>query len=46
MVEANKNQAKGVNRKGFPIGEDHLQFKHDPQIQSQLDTNGKLTEYS
>ena len=33
MVEANKpSQAKGVNRKGFPIGEDHLGFKHDPQI--------------
>jgi len=23
----------------IPIGEDHLQFKHDPQIQGQLDHN-------
>ena len=27
----------------IPIGEDHLQFKHDPQIQGQLDHNGKYT---
>ena len=43
MVEASSQPARGGQRRvqPIPIGEDHLQFKHDPQIQSQLDHNGK-----
>ena len=47
MVEAQPQAAQGGsggNRRvrPIPIGEDHLQFKHDPQIQGQLDHNGKF----
>ena len=47
MVQANPTPAaqggSSNTRKvrPIPIGEDHLQFKHDPQIQGQLDHNGK-----
>lgn len=41
MVSANQNSNQGGRARPIPIGEDHLQFKHDPQIQSQLDHNGK-----
>ena len=48
MVQANPQPAaqggSSNTRKvrPIPIGEDHLQFKHDPQIQGQLDHNGKF----
>ena len=47
MVQANPQPAaqggsSNTRRvRPIPIGEDHLQFKHDPQIQGQLDHNGK-----
>ena len=40
MVEATNNSNTRRVRP-IPIGEDHLQFKHDQQIQNQLDPNGK-----
>ena len=45
MVEAQPQAQGGSNNRRvrpIPIGEDHLQFKHDPQIQGQLDHNGKF----
>ena len=51
MVQANPTPAAAGGQAGgtrkvrpIPIGEDHLQFKHDPQIQGQLDHNGKLNK--
>ena len=45
MVQANPAPQGGNSNtrrvRPIPIGEDHLQFKHDPQIQGQLDHNGK-----
>ena len=47
MVQANPQPAAGASNNSrrvrpIPIGEDHLQFKHDTQIQGQLDHNGKF----
>ena len=42
MVQANPQPAGASNNRNvrhIPIGEDHLQFKHDSQIQAQLDAN-------
>ena len=39
MVDVAPNNSRKVMP--IPIGEDHLQFKHDQQIQRQLDHNGK-----
>ena len=44
MVQANPTPSSGGNKprvRHIPIGEDHLGFKNDPQIQNQLDSNGK-----
>ena len=52
MVQANPNIDRppaGSNTRKvrpIPIGEDHLQFKHDPQIQGQLDHNGKSNQWA
>ena len=47
MVQANPqpqpSRGASMRARPIPIGEDHLQFKHDPQIQGQLDHNGKST---
>ena len=46
MVQANPqpqpSRGASMRARPIPIGEDHLQFKHDPQIQGQLDHNGKF----
>ena len=43
MVQANpvQNRAASMRARPIPIGEDHLQFKHDQVIQNQLDEKGK-----
>ena len=41
-AQAGSSNSRAAKSRHIPIGEDHLQFKHDTQIQGQLDHNGKF----
>ena len=44
MVDVAPTQNQGALRPKFlPIGTDHLGFKHNPEIQGQLEPNGKCS---